>query len=206
MVKGALLDYHDWICRKGKSVTRESSLRKGQGWRKHRQIPRWRWGRVCAILAFIKLTAFDRKKKKVSHNLLSSCQNLLLSSACSILNFLHPHPPPELPSSSKFFLKWVPKLWDYVVRFHHRLWHLAPLEPTLVSVFGVMCLWQDIYKDNLGEDAFSWAVASESLVHHGQFHPIWIHDWALWWQRQRSVAAHRVDGNQSQGQVESRAR
>lgn len=37
------------------------------------------------------------EKKKISHILLSSCQNVLLSSACNILNFLHPHPPYWIP-------------------------------------------------------------------------------------------------------------
>lgn len=205
-LEGALLDCHDWICRKNKSVTGESSLRKGQELRKHREIPRWRWGRGYAILVLIKLTAFDRKKE-ISHIFLSSCRNLLLSSACSILNFLHPCPPSWTPqlfqilsemSSKNFEIVW----WGFIT-----VWPQAPLEPTSESVFGVTCLWQNICEDSFRADAFSWIVASASLVHHDQLHPIWIHDRAKWWQRHRSVAAHiRVDGNQSQGQEESRAR
>lgn len=94
-------------------------------------------------------------------------------------------------SSKNYEIVW----WGFIT-----VWHLAPLEPTSESVFGVTCLWQNICKDNFRADVFSWIVASKSLVHHGQLHPIWIHDWAKWWQRHRSVAAHiRVDGNQVRG-------
>lgn len=120
-LEGALLDCHDWICRKDKSVTGESSLRKGQELRKHREIPRWRWGRGYAILILIKLTAFDRKKKDFSH--LSELLSESLIKLCLQHSELSPPMSPILdsPAFPNSFWNEFQKLWDCVVRFHHRL-------------------------------------------------------------------------------------
>lgn len=151
---------------------------------------------VCGILALIRLTAFDRKNN-ISHILLSSWQNHLLSSACSIPGFLQP----MFPQLFQILPEIGSKLFEIcVVRFHHTHWCLVSLVPSLVSVFGVTLSWQIICKDNLRE-AFNWTVILESLVHHGQLHRIWIHGWALRWQSHGEMATHiQVDRNQSERQ------